>query len=548
MKVLVVDDEELIVDKIIYLLNKSSLRCESIGCAGNGQEALNLIAAGDIPDIILTDVRMPVINGLELIEIVKSLHPEVRFVVISGFAEFEYAVKAMQYGVTNYVLKPVKEHELIVAVEQLQDEIAKAKQEMEAMKQTESVKVENNRMVIEKKLYQMLNDHHVDNGSKRNLANNGEILNHNAYIVSVVKLHPDQQQQQQQQQQQRIRDMYTELQQSFDLQSDHIWLMENMGGRDSFILIFGGRAGDDIVLKAEKEINKLHQRLSKEYQLAATIGISNACGDLRTAYSNSMIALKSRFLLGVGRVFIYSTPVLHKGKAIQSFMFKVKLVEKSLENNRTLKVKGILRQFAEEVFINHIADYLGETSIDYLFNEYLNIIIRYCLKNNDSFLEQIEPDVLSGKVLEGLDDNCTIVKLLGTTIESIFNSPVQNEDEHQINPALYSSIIDNIIHYINENINEDITLQMIAEKFSINPSYLSRVFKAATEQGFVKYVTGLKVAKARDLLENSSMEIADIAHGLGFSDQQYFNRVFKKTTEMTPNEARSKSKKSPKNT
>lgn len=540
MKVLVVDDEELIVDKIIYLLKKSTIKFESIGCAGNGQEALNLIVAGDIPDIILTDVKMPVINGLELIEKVKSLHSEIRFIVISGFAEFEYAIKAMQYGVTNYVLKPVKEHELIVVVEQLQDEIAKAKQEKEAMKQTESVKIENNRMIVEKKLYQMLNDHHVDNGSIGNLEKNSTILNHKAYIVSVIKLHPDQQQ--------GKRDMYTELQQSFGLQSDHIWLMENIGGRDSFILIFGGRAGDDIVLTAEKELNNLHQLLRKEYQLAATIGISNACGDLRTAYSNSMIALKNRFLLGVGRIFVYNTPVLHKGKAIQSFMFKVKLVEKSLENNRTLKVKGILRQFAEEVFINHIADYLGETSIDYLFNEYLNIIIRYCLKNNDSLLEQIEPDVLSGKVLEGLDDNCAIVKLIGTTIDSIFNPPVQNEDEHRINPSLYSSIIDNIIHYINENINEDITLQMIAERFSINPSYLSRVFKAATEQGFVKYVTGLKIAKARDLLENSSMEIADIAHGLGFSDQQYFNRVFKKTTEMTPNEARAKSKKSPKNT
>lgn len=537
IKVLVVDDEELIVDKIVYLLKKSTIKFESIICAGNGQEALNLIAAGDIPDIILSDVRMPIINGLELIEKVRSLHPEVRFIVVSGYAEFEYAVKAMQYGVTNYILKPVKEHELIVVVEQMRDEIVKVKLEKEAMKQTESIKEENKRMVVDKMLYHMLNHLQVDNSLRQSLDKNSGILSHKAYIVSAIKLHPAQQQVK--------RDIYTELQQHFCMKSDYIWLMEDIFGRDTLILIFGGKDSDEIFVTAERETKMLHKLLCEEYQLAATIGISTTSSDLRTAYHNSVTALKNRFLFGMGKIFIYSTNVFHKDRASQSFLFKVKITEQSLENKSMLKVKSILRQFAEEIFIDQITDYLGETSIDYLFNEYMNIIIRFCLKNNVDFLEKIEPDVISGKTLDGLDDNLAIMKIIESTIACIFNHPFHDNVERS-NSALHFSVVDNIIHYINGNIHEEITLQTISEKFTINPSYLSRVFKAATEQGFVKYVTGLKVAKAQELLREGSMDIADIAHGLGFSDQQYFNRVFKKSTGMTPNEARFKSKKNPK--
>jgi len=541
MKVMVVDDEELIMEKIVYLLNDSAIEFESITGAGNGQEALHLIEAGNIPDIIVTDVRMPVMNGLELIESVRNSNPEIRFIVVSGYAEFEYAVKSMQFGVTNYLLKPVKANELIQIVDQLRAEIVSVHQEKEAKQQTESMKVENKRMAVEKMLYHLLNDHLNDSSLRARLEQESSILSYGAYIVSVVKLHPNQQQVKS--------DIYPELHKHFGGEPDRSWLMENYFGKDIFLVVFGGKAGEEIVETAARQTEMLHKLLREQYQLEATIGISNACKDLKTAYYNSLTALKNRFLFGTGSIFSYNTAVLHKERASQSFVFKVKLIEHSLENNNRMKASNILHQFAVEIFMEQIADYIGETSIDYLFNEYINIMIRYCLKNNVAFLDKIDPDILSGKVLEGLDDSRGLVELIRMTLDRIFSSANDGEFkfDQQRHPARQSSVVDHIIDYINRNIYEEITLQTISEKFSINPSYLSRIFKAATDQGFVKYVTGLKIAKALDLLENSSMEIAEIAHVLGFSDQQYFNRVFKKVTEMTPSEARSKCKKSPKN-
>jgi two-component system response regulator YesN len=539
MKVMVVDDEELSKDKIVYLLQSSSVSFESVLSAGNGREALDLIESGDIPDVILTDIRMPVMNGLELIEAVKGAHPDVRFIVTSGFADFEYAVKAMKHGVTDYVLKPVKSQDLIPVVESMRDAIAASGQAKEEIKRIETVSRENRRMAMEKEIYQLLTDRREEEAEKRIPEREIGILRHRSYLIASVRLHIGD----------RPKDgeVYRELRDRFDDETGSGWLMENYFGKDTFILLFGGEDGERLSETATEETHRLRASLRERYGVAVTIGISRTCDDPRTAFRQAMMALKNRFSFGTDRIFKYAANAVRNNRSSQSLVLKFKLTEQSLENKSLTKVIGILRQSAEDVFVRFLADYQEEASIDYLFNEYINMVIRFCLKNDFDFVDHIDAEVLSGKALDELEDNHAIVKLIETTIERLFRAASGPGTDALRNPALNSSVIDNIVGYLNRNIEEEITLQTISDKFAINPSYLSRVFKAATDQNFVKYVTGLKIGKAKELLENGALEIADIAHGLGFSDQQYFNRVFKKTTGTTPNEWRTKSKKSPKN-
>ncbi len=550
LKIIVADDEELIRGKIVYLLNNSSIGFDAILEAGNGQEAIDIIENGEIPDIIVTDVRMPLMGGLDLIEKIKGLYPEVRFIVVSGYAEFEYAVKAMQFGVTNYVLKPVKANELITIIEKMQDDIMKFRQEKEAIMQTESVMNENRRMVFEKTLYSFLTSQQDDQDLEKSLGNGYLTLKHSYYGISAMNVNSNNEHE-------SIADSRLPGIQNNDVSNiirsyignehEDIWIIENFARKDAFVLVFGGRNASEIYEKATKVTKQTYRMLNESYRLSVTVGISNVCTDLKTAYKNSVAALKQRFLSGANNIIFYSANVIYKDKASESFVFKVKLLEKSLENACITNAKKILMQFAEEVFIEKITDYLGETSIDYLFNEYINIIIRYGLKNNTAVMEIIDADVISGKVLEYLDDKNDILKVIEKTVENIFSYQIEECGEKQQNNIMNISVMDRILNYINKNINDEITLQTISEKFIINPSYLSRVFKATTGQGFVQYVTSIKIEKAKELLKNNGMDIADIALGLGFSDQQYFNRVFKKTTGHTPNEVRNMSKKSPKN-
>ncbi|RED64416.1 response regulator [Cohnella phaseoli] len=539
MKVMVVDDEELSKDKIVYLLQSSSVSFEIVLTAGNGREALELIEGGELPDVILTDIRMPVMNGLELIEAVKEKYPDIRFIVTSGYADFDYAVKAMKHGVTDYVLKPVKAQDLIPVVEAMRDAIAASGQAKEESERIEAVSRENRRMALEKEIYHLLTDRREEEAEKREAERHIAILRHGFYLIASVKLHGGE----------RSADgeLFRELRERFDDEAGNGWMMENYFGKGTFIILFGGEDENRLADTAAREAHRLRALLHDRHGLAVTIGVSRPCGDPRMAYRQAAVALKNRFCSGTDRIFPYAANEVRSNRASQSLALKFKLAEQSLENKSLAKAIVLLRHTAEDVFVRALAECREEISIDYLFNEYVNLVIRFCLKHDYDFIDRIEPDVLSGRVLDELEDRGAILKLIETIIERVFRSAPGTKGGELRNPALNSSVIDQIVAYVSRNIEEEITLQTVSDKFSINPSYLSRVFKAAMNQGFVKYVTGLKIDKAKELLENGALEIADIAHGLGFSDQQYFNRVFKRTTGTTPSEWRTKSKKSPKN-
>ncbi|MFC3802570.1 response regulator [Cohnella sp. GCM10012308] len=539
MKVMVVDDEELSKDKIVYLLQSSSISFESVLTAGNGREALDLIEGGELPDLILTDIRMPVMNGLELIEAVKERYPDTRFIVTSGYADFDYAVKAMKHGVTDYVLKPVKALDLIPVVEAMRAAIEASGQAKEDSKRIETVSRENRRLAMEKEIYHLLTDRREDEGEKWEAKREISLLRHGVYVVASVRLHAGEQP--------VGGEVYREMRDRFDAETGNGWMLENYFGKDTFILIFGGEDENRLADMAAKETHGLRASLRERHGLAATIGVSLPCGDPRTAYRQAAMALKSRFCFGTDRIFRYAATEIRGNGASQALALKFKLAEQSLENKSLAKAIGLLRHTAEDVFVRSLAECREEISIDYLFNEYVNLVIRFCLKNDYDFIERIDPDVLSGRALDELEDRGAIVKAIETMLERLFRAATGSEGDVRRNAALNSSVIDQIIVYVSRNIEDELTLQTISDKFAINPSYLSRVFKAATNQGFVKYVTGLKIDKAKELLEHGALEIADIAHGLGFSDQQYFNRVFKKTTGTTPNEWRTKRKKSQKN-
>jgi len=538
IKVMVVDDEALILGKIVYLLKSSSIEFESITEAGNGQEALQGMDGGNVPDLVLTDIRMPLVDGLELIERASAAYPGVRFVVISGYAEFEYAVKAMQYGVTRYVLKPVKASELIKAVEDIRDEIVAGRHNAEQARLATTADLSNRQVDFDNRLFNWLTSRDHDMEALQKLAQEIEVLNCRCYATAIFMLHSG------------VDD------ESFDrsgffqsaLESQpHKWrLLENPFIKGVFVVILGGTSEWELERAADATIGRLHRRLRDTFDATVTVGLGRT-GELKSSYRSAVAASKRRFQSGAGKLYDDSSTPLQPRKeaASKSFVVAVKLAEQSLESKNIGKAIALLRAFAKETFVEHVADYCESSSIDYLFNEYINIVIRYCLKNNLELLERIEQEIYSGMALEALADKDAVYSLLSSMLDRIF---AEADERDAKNGPFQSSVIDNIIRYIDRNIHEEVTLQTVSEKFSVNPSYLSRVFKAATGEGFVRYVTGRKIDKAKELLERGVMDLADIAHGLGFSDQQYFSRVYKKTTGFTPNEWRTQSKKSPKNT
>ena len=125
-KVLIADDEKLICRLVQALVDWTSLDMVVEATAENGLEALELIRECN-PDILITDIRMPGCNGLELIRQAKEINPELEIIIISGYAHFEYAQSAISYGVGNYILKPIKQQELLETLQKIKGRLEEKK-------------------------------------------------------------------------------------------------------------------------------------------------------------------------------------------------------------------------------------------------------------------------------------------------------------------------------------------------------------------------------------------------------------------------------------
>ena len=124
IKLLIVDDEKIIRETLLKHIPWEALGIRVIGTAQNGLEAYDVIM-DEYPDIVMTDIKMPGLSGLELLQRIKRLHPEVEFIILSGYGEFEFAREAMQFGVRHYLLKPFKEEMIIQTVREVSEEIAR---------------------------------------------------------------------------------------------------------------------------------------------------------------------------------------------------------------------------------------------------------------------------------------------------------------------------------------------------------------------------------------------------------------------------------------
>jgi|GEM_PF-1268207 Response regulator containing CheY-like receiver domain and AraC-type DNA-binding domain len=542
--ILVVDDEELIREKIVYILKNNNTQL-NVSETENGQEALDAIRNGMVPDILITDIRMPVVNGLDLIKEARELHPEVKFVIISGYAEFDYAIKAVQSGVTDYILKPIKSAELLDIVYKLIYEIDLLKGKKEKEKKADLTIKENKKMVFEKKLFSLLTS--PEDELNLNLEDVLNEIKHKFYSVSVIYIRKDSEHETRTDKGTKSRyDDFYDIIQKCTQESKNVWLIENLYRKNSYIII----CGDEYESEAEKRITIISDRafckLQSTFDLSLTVGVSDVSCNIRSAYKNALVASKRRFLTGINKIFYFNEKTVNEVKTVESLVLRSKLLEKSMENEDLQRTKKLLEGFVDEVFVLRLSEYMKELPFDYIFIESINAILRVGLKYNVDIREIKDPVLIPGNILENMDDIKDVLSFFDSFIDDIICKCMESihKETDNYDPSAY--VLDKVLHFINQNINDVITLNSVSEKFLINPSYLSRIFKDVMGKGFVQYVTDLKMEKARNLLQNSSFDIADIAASLGYSDQQYFNRVFKRSTKLTPNEYRNLGKKSPK--
>ena len=536
LKVFLVEDEVVMRNGIKKNIPWEQEGFEFVGEASDGELAYPLIKK-EKPDILITDIRMPFMDGLELSRLVKKELPQIKIIILSGYNEFDYAKTAINIGVTDYLLKPISSAKLLEAVKKVGDMIEKEQDNARLIKRYEK-EMEENILQEKHKLWGALASNRL---STMELLEKGQRLGidftASAYQVFLFKL----------MQEGDATGCSEELNRASEKVNDLA------SGWEKVLSFDRSPEGWAFLIKgeSEEELQETYQAVRKELQelvdgypkVEYFGGIGNVVhriGDIQTSYKEAARAFSSRFFLDANQIAdsaeLVKVQTEHDGKIDVSKMLSKKreheLVERFFKNGTVEEVDS----FLDELFQG-----IGEQNCkSLLYRQYVVMDLFFCASD---FLENLEIGI------ENLPEECRdinqIVEKAGNAenlrhqIGILFTETMQLRDGHS--KKKYSKLLEDAKAFIDENYKHDeMSLNTVAAQVNISPSYFSTIFSSEMGQTFVEYLTHVRLEKAKELLMCSNMRTAEIGYEVGYKDSHYFSYIFKKVVGCSPKEYRNR--------
>jgi two-component system response regulator YesN len=520
---LVVDDEEIVRNGIVDVLvsNVSGFRIMS---ASNGLEALSIIEKNDI-DAMILDIKMPKLDGLGLLKILKEREIKIKTSILSGYEEFEFAKTAIECGVVNYILKPVVPKEIIKYVAELEEELDKEKRQSEELDNLRNQLKENLGLIKEK----FFNDILAKRIGSRDFIDRVKFLNLNMYdpwfqvaIIDIVKYYyftTDEKKQL----------INYSIHKYLESEISKVEYMEYFQVNSSqFIILFNLKDNQEV--ETRELLYKLKKKIESKFNVCSVIGVGNKYEffqNIRRSYFEASNSVKYGVLLG--REDIVNIGDIDSTNASLDYLFDF---DDFLIKLKLCEVKDIQSQ------LNEVFDRIDSCEIYKFDIESFNL---FCLKlviYTLTALKEINIDIRSIDLNElNILTEIYHSRSWQDVRDSIFNLinrvAAQIEEHRKLKTR---NVIEKAKSIINDNYDKDISVKFIAEKLFLNPTYLGQLFKTETCMTINEYLNRVRINKAKALLKGTDLMIYEIAEKVGFSDSQYFSTVFKKIIGVTPKE------------
>lgn len=497
LKILVVDDEPRVRKGISNLILEYEGRYELIGCCESAAEAIELISR-TIPDVVITDIKMPHMDGLELINYLKHRYQNLEFVILSGYGDFEYAKKALQYQVHDFLLKPVEEDEFYKVLDEI------------AMKRIEKNK-ENQEGLEDNHFFNFLKTSSRDE-ELQYLEVLGFACREEPYRVMIIDtqyINVEALKKAGGMKRLFKEEFYPELQiyKCFDKQSVFIW-------NKPFCL-------DEFKRKTELLLNK--------YNCKVLAGISAEETNyllLKEQYMQALTALKTCVYNSFDTIFIYDKQAMD-----QEVRFPDEIMGRMINAMRSLNEEGL------DLHIKELMQVYKESSCGILR---LKSHMLFLGSNLERLCESFGIDEQYSKNILTFVSNIEEIKSF-TELEAVLKSNINaiSNGIKQIKEYKAKSYrMNNIMKFVDENYTRDISLQEVAEYASLSVGYLSNYFKTEAGMSFVEYITFKRMERAKELLVSTNDKSYHIAEQVGYGNSQYFTTLFKKQIGVTPSEYR----------
>lgn len=541
IKVLIVDDNKIERESLHACIDWSSIGAEIIGEAGNGFAALEIIVR-DQPDILITDIKMPHMDGIELARKAASMCPKIKIIFLTGFEEFELAKDAVKVHALGYVLKPVSTSDFYDILKEaidatIQNNLAQEKERNLKRQLTETLPILKDKFIRDLLLG-------IEDTDEAKLAQKVEFLGlrikSGRFLVLVIRF-----------------DDYentfapiSEAQKHIIIIAasniikslispfiDNYFITSNCSYRNGYelsvILNFDLKEVlDDIRFfnDIENVCQEIQDRILSECGFGITVGISNLASnlsDLNNLYEQALLASSHKFYKGKGNIIKYRD-INMKAENLTTINYLyyeseiTKLLKAGNHDGITILIDKLFSQVCE---IN--------VSIKYVQNIFIEIVcaIKRALMDTGEDADSIIKDTLfiSDKLLklETIHDirNC-ICEICKSVLE-YFEEKRKDVQTIRVNK---------VIELMHKHIESNISIDEIARQVYLTQNYLRRIFKEKTGENLLEYFTRLKMEKGKELLINTNLKINEIAKRVGYESTSYFCSLFKSYTNYTPKE------------
>ncbi len=517
---IVIDDEPLIRKGVIKKLEDLNYTAICIGEASNGKEAFSIIEKLN-PNIIITDMNMPVMDGTDFLPLLYEKYPNKKIIVISGYKDFEYMKHAISAKAVDYVLKPFSREEI---QKSLLEAIKSIENETFINEKIISAESEKERAMYEYDLQNLRNSILGYNKEKISISSNKLKSINQTYNIILITIHS-------------INFINENEVQDFILERGFgdlsLYLQNSRNKNIGFLILF---IPEKSALNYKNLCKQIIWEINEYFKTSASnlsFGISQVHAELNNlheAFNETVLALDFKKSNDKANYYFYNgekiSPTFIEWNRLDEFLFR-------LETGMTKEVNSLLNELFN--YILSIKEYrIGD--IKYFC---LQIIEKSKIVLTDYF-ERINLNSFSSSVQNIFNTIFSINEIKDYCIRFFENISENLKDKN-----IYSSnnLIEKIKIYINKNYQKNLSVEFLSSLFYLNRTYCSFIFKEKTGTKLVDYINSIRIEKAKQLLKSTDKKMYQISKAVGYDNVKYFFRVFKSKEKITPEQYRSSFKK-----
>lgn len=542
VKVYLVEDEIIIRQSIKNSIDWEKEGYEFAGDASDGELALPVILK-EKPDILITDIRMPFMDGLELSRMVKAELPDIKIVILSGYDDFEYAKQAIKIGVAEYLLKPVSSAVLLEHLSEIAEKVRDEREDLALKKVYYQEMQENEELIKMKFLGELIS-------GKLSLADAMEKgkrfhMNLSGPFYRIILFKFIQEDHVQAEQSEALAEAYEAVGNYVDGLKDAFRFQRGVEGW-AFLLT---SVEEDMEAQTERFIEGLKEVIAPFEALTWFGGIGSEAArlrELRYSFREADKAFAGRFVQEPNQII--SVEQLNYEQLDNEFDANIfgeinqfdQIITRFLSSGSREEVESFVGALFTEISEDHFRSLMIR---QYIIMDIYATVLAFCKK----LRKDTGADGEAAGQMESLRENEEILKRAVLTAESVddIKDYIGTLLDHVIelrntlSGRRYSDIIRTARKRIEQDyMSEDISLNTVAAEVCMSPSYFSSVFSKEMGKTFIEYLTEVRMEKAKQYLVCSSMKTSEISYEVGYKDPHYFSYIFKKTQGCTPKEYR----------